>query len=266
MSKIVNIKNLSEQLCLLEIKLSGTIDNPLPGQYIVLHSNPTDTGIALPVLKTNSSRETISVMLTSDAERQEELKSTESKLWLEGPFGKPFQTGQFGSVLCVSGLESMIPIYPVLAALRASGNHISYILTGSAGQDLILENEIRTISDNFISRDAACPRRTSQMMQQALSSRKFDQVFVIGSAQTIRDAFTVRTVSNIPVQAMLYLKGEAQKSLHGIFRVNVCANASALCVDGHNFNAFYAGFDDLVRRFPDQPTIGQTRKILSLQF
>jgi NAD(P)H-flavin reductase len=266
MSKIVNIKDLSEQLCLLEIRHSGTINTPLPGQYIILHASPNDLGIALPVLKTNPTRETISVILSCVPERVEQLKNTSNAVWLEGPYGKPFQTGQFGSVLCISDQESMIPLYPVLAALRASGNHISYILNGSAGQELILENEIRTISDNFISRDAACPRRTSQMIQQALGSRKFDQVFVVGSAQTIRDAFTVRTVSNIPVQAMLYLKEEAQKSLHGIFRVNVCGNACALCVDGHNFNAFYAGFDDLVRRFPDQTLIDQSRKKLSLQF
>jgi len=142
----------------------------------------------------------------------------------------------------------MISIYPVLAALRAAGNLITCLLTGTSGDDQILENEIRNLSDYFINTERN-PRRTSQVLEQTLRVQKYDQVFTIGSAKTIRETLTVCTATGTEAQSMLCLNEKTQKGLHGIYRVSICGNTRALCVDGYNFNAYFTSFEEMVKRF-----------------
>jgi len=253
-SKIVSRKNLSEQLYKLEIKPSGTFNTFNPGQYVILRTT-NGAAITLPIVKTDVSRETLTVIAPSIPEKLSALLNpcpTHIELELEGPFGEPFRIEKFGSVLCVANQESLIPLYPVLVALRAAGNQVTCLLTETASDDLFLENELRNISDNFISNTENTPRRASQLMEQTLRRQKYDQVLAIGSAKTIREICTVCTTTSTPVQAMLYLNEQNLKGRHGIFRVSICANTRALCVDGYNFNAYYMSFEELVKRFGNE--------------
>lgn len=251
-SKIVTRKTLSEHLYKLEIKPSGAFNTPKPGQYIILRTMPDGATITLPVIKTDSSRETLTVIASWIPEKLIALLDpclSGIQIDMEGPFGQPFRIEKFGSVLCVANQESMIPLYPVLTALRAAGNQITCLITGAIDNDQILEHEIRNISDDFISSAGGNSRRSSQVLEQTLRTRKYDQVFAIGSAKTIRETCTVCTVTGTPVQAMLFLNEKTQNGLHGIFRVSICGNTRALCVDGYNFNAYYTSFEEMVKRF-----------------
>jgi len=249
--KIITRKTLSDNLYKLEIKPSGTFVIPKPGKYIILRVLPDGVAITLPVIKTDSGRETLTVLASSIPETLTALVNpclSGIQIEMEGPFGQPFQIEKFGAVLCVVNQESMISIYPVLAALRAAGNLITCLLTGTSGDDKILENEIRNLSDNFINTEGN-PRQSSQVLEQTLRAQKYDQVFAIGSAKTIRETFTVCTATGTEAQSMLCLKEKTQKGLHGIYRVSICGNTRALCVDGYNFNAYYTSFDEMVKRF-----------------
>jgi NAD(P)H-flavin reductase len=212
---------------------------------------PNGAAITLPVIKTDSGRETLTVLASSIPEKLTALVNpclSGIQIDMEGPFGQSFHIEKFGSVLCVVNQESMISLYPVLAALRTAGTQITCMLTGTGGYDQILENEIRNLSDHFINTEGN-PRRSSQILEQTLRTQKYDQVFAIGSAKTIREIFTVCTATGIAAQAMLFLNEKTQKGLHGIFRVSICGNTRALCVDGYNFNAYYTSFEEMVKRF-----------------
>ena len=249
--KIINRKTLSGNLFKLEIKPSGAFVAPLPGQYIVLRIQPDGGAITLPVVKADSGRETLTVLTTFIPETLSVLVNpclTGIQIEMEGPFGQPFQIEKFGTVLCVVNQESMISLYPVLAALRAVGNQITCMLTGTGGDVQILEYEIRNLSDHFIITEGN-PRRSSQILEQTLRTQKYDQVFAIGSAKTIRETFTVCTATGTTAQFMLYLNEKTQKGQHGIYRVSICGNTRALCVDGYNFNAYYTSFEEIVKRF-----------------
>jgi NAD(P)H-flavin reductase len=249
--KIITRKKLSENLYKLEIKPSGIFIAPKPGQYIILRAVPDGSAITLPVIKADSSREVLTVLVPSIPEKLSALVnpcSPDIQIDLEGPFGQPFQIEKFGVVLCVVNQESLIPLYPVLTALRAAGNQITCILAGASGNDQILENEIRNVSDNFINTEENSPR-SSLVLGQTLRTQKYDQVFVIGSAKTIRETCNVSKATGTTTQAMLFLNEKTRKGLHGIYRVSICGNARAICVDGYNFNAYYTGFEEMVNRF-----------------
>lgn len=247
-SQIVTRKSLSEQIVKLEIRIPETWDKPQPGQYIILRINPDDEGVFLPVVKVDSSRETLTVIVSSLPERFAVILNPcvfGNQVNLDGPFGQAFRIEKYDSVLCVSDQDSMIPTYPVLSALRAAGNHVTTLLTGPASNESVVENEIRSISDDFMIGNQSI----RHSIERILITRKINQVFVIGSASTIRDTCSAFRASNSLVQAMLFLHGQNQKGLHGIFRVSICGFSRSICVDGHNFNAYYSDFDELVRRF-----------------
>ena len=263
-SKIVSRKDLSEQFCRLEIKTSGAFSFLQPGQYIILRMKSDGAGITLPVVKVDSGRETLTVITSFIPEELTALRNpcaSGNDVELEGPFGQSFQVENYGSVLCISDRDGAISLLPVLSALKANGNHILSLLTGPVSKDQIIGNEIRNISDDFVELTDATSGEISRLVEQNLRMRKIDHVFVIGSAQTIRDAHSVYTVSNTPVQTMLYLGDQTRNGQHGIFRVSVCGNARSLCVDGYNFNAYYTNFDELIRRLGDHEA--QSRKKLS---
>lgn len=250
-SKIITRKTLSENLYKLEIKPSGTFIAPKPGQYIILRVEPGGAAITLPVVKTDSGRETLTVFASSVPEGLLSLVDpclSGISIEMEGPYGQPFQIKKFGAVMCVVNQESLISLYPVLAALRSAGNQITCMLIGTGADDHILENEIRNLSDHFINTEGN-PRRSSQVLEQTLRTQKYDQVFAIGSAKLIRETFTVCTATSTAAQSMLFLNEKTQKGLHGIYRVSICGNTRALCVDGYNFNAYYTSFEEMVKRF-----------------
>lgn len=253
-SKIVSRKKISEHSYTLEIKPSGAFNTFNPGQYIILRTTNGDT-ITLPIVKADASRETLTVIAPSVPEKLSALLNPcpiHIELELEGPFGEPFRIEHFGTVLCVVSPESMIPLYPVLVALRAAGNHITCLLSGTAGDDQFLENELRSLSDVFVCTTNQDSRHAQQVLGQTLGSRKYDQIFVLGSAKTIRETCTIYTATATQVQAMLYLNEQNQQGQHGIFRVSICANTRAVCVDGYNFNAYYMSFEELVKRFESE--------------
>lgn len=265
-SQIVTRKCLSEQLVKLEIRVPEMGDYPQPGQYIILRMNPGEEGITLPVVKVDSNRGTLTVIAPSLPERFASLPDSYisgTPVDLSGPFGQAFQIEKQESVLCVSDYENIIPVYPILSALRTAGNHVTFFLTEPANIEPVIENEIRNISDDYI---AGIPS-ARQTIERILITRKITSVYVIGSAYTIRETCLACRVGNAKVQAMLCLNEQNQRGLHGVFRVSICGNSRSICVDGHNFNAYYSDFDELIRRFGNSSTstANRTKEKFSLQ-
>lgn len=265
-SQIVTRKSLSEQLVKLEIKAPAIGNQPQPGQYLILRMNPGEKGITLPVVKVDLNRGTLTVIASTLPERFALLLDSSlpgTPVDLAGPFGQAFLIEKQGSVLCVSDQEGLIPMYPVLSALRAAGNHVTTILTETSGIEPVIENEIRNVSDDFIAGGPSA----RQTLERSLITRKVNQVFVVGSAQTIGETCSACRAGNVPVQAMLFLNEQNQLGLHGIFRISICGSSRSICVDGHNFNAYYSDFDELVRRFGNNSTSATNRakEKLSLQ-
>lgn len=252
MSKIITRKPLSEQLYQMEIKPSGTFVNPLPGQYVILRKKPNGAAISLPVIKSDTGRETLTLIAESLPGDLADLRnpcSSGNEVELEGPFGQAFHIEKFGSVVCVTDRDGLLSLYPALKALNQAKNQVSIILSGIEEIEPIIETEIRSLCDELILTGVAPGRKTAYQLERIMMSRKIDQVFVTGAAETVRDTISVCTVNKTPVQAVLCLSQKNLSGKHGFFRVSVCENTRSLCVDGYNFNAYYSGFDEMIRRF-----------------
>ncbi len=265
-SKMISQTTLSEQLVKLEIKTTGKFEYVGLGQYVILHLLTKKASVTLPVFKNEPSRETLAMLIPANEELAAEfLQATanSNQVEMEGPFGQPFRIENFGSVLCVASYDCMIPLLPVISALRAAGNKITCLLTQNPGTKQLPESEIRRNADHWIATDEN-QRRSAQLLEQTIRTQKFDQVIAIGHTRTIRETSTICTATRTPVQLMLFLREQNLQGKHGIFRVSVCGKTHSVCVDGYNFNAHYVSFDDVAKRFGNDSSALKTADRLTL--
>jgi NAD(P)H-flavin reductase len=175
---------------------------------------------------------------------------------IDGPHGKQVRIENLGKVLCISRGLGVLFLYPILASLRASGNRIVSVLSAQTKDRIIFETEIRAISDEVIiltddgsygEKDPFC-----HVVGKVLRNNRFDQVYTVGCAKTVKETFALTQKYNTPTQAILHLGKSGENRLTGIFNVNICGSAKSVCVDGLNFNAYYQNLEEMARRFGNE--------------
>lgn len=273
MNKIIAKRSISDSLVKLEIRTDTAKIEFYPGQYVNLRNKKNDAAIALPVVKADSDRETITVIVSATDDNSRNLAGliVGSELFaIDGPLGDRAQIGNYGTVLCIGRGQGIVGLLPVLVALRAAGNQIITILSARTAEGIILENEVKAISEEVITlTDDGSYGEKEQVchsMGKLLRYRKFDHVLAVGSPKTIKETCSVTTKYNVPSQAVLYLDKSAENKMHGIFKVSILGSAKAVCVDGHNFNAYFANLEEMVKRFVTEDietsrTISVSKKI-----
>jgi glutamate synthase (NADPH/NADH) small chain len=256
MNKIIAKKYVSENLVKLEIKTSIAASEIKPGQYLIFRIEETGPRIPLSTSKTDIEKETLTVFvpITDISTRKLANLNVGSQLFgIDGPFGYPMKMENFGTVLCVCRGLGIAPILPALTSLRASGNRVVTIMSAQTKEGIILEPEIRAVSDDVLvlTEDGSWGDKGTicQEMRKILTYSNIKHVFVTGSAQTIKESCSLTRKYNIPTQAILYSGKPDESGLNGVFRVSICCNGKSVCVDGDNFNAYYNDFEELVKRF-----------------
>ncbi|HAQ19364.1 MAG TPA: hypothetical protein DCR40_09065 [Prolixibacteraceae bacterium] len=262
MNKIIAKKRISDEVVKFEIRTSIAINEIRIGHYVILQDEKGEHEISVPVVKTDPEKETITVIVHSanDAAKHfAELNPGNEIVGIEGPFGYPAQIENFGNVLCIGREQGIVPLLPVLTSLHAAGNRIITILSSPTKEGIILENEIKAISDEVITLtdDGSYGEKGSvcQVMTQTMRTNIMNQVIAFGPATTIQITCAHTIKYNIPTQAILYLKNAGKNTGHGIFKVSICGSTRVVCVDGYNFNAYYPNFGEMIKRFGHEEEI-----------
>ncbi len=256
MNKIIAKKSLSEDLVKFEIRTPIAINEIKPGRYVLLIVEKDEPGIPVSVVKTNPEKETITVLVhVADkySQRLADLNQGSDIFAVNGPFGYPLPIEKFGTVLCVSRGCGIVMLLPILASLHAAGNRIITILSAQTQEGVLLQNEIKAVSDEVIAitNNEISGEKSSlcQTLTQTLKTNKIDHVFVVGSATTIKNTCVHAIKYNVPTQAILYINKTTTKTGHGIYKVTVSGTSRAVCVDGYDFNAWYPNLEEMIRRF-----------------
>lgn len=256
MNKIVAKRNVSENLVKLEIKASGAIRAIKPGQYVIFRIDENGPRIPLSVIKVNNERETITVLVhvTDNGSQQLATMNDGNSLFgIDGPFGIPVKTENFGTVLCIGRGLGIVSMLPVLNSLSASGNKVIAVLSANSKEGILLETEISAASYEalILTEDGSLGEKGSicHTLRKIQTDSAINQVFAFGSAKMIKESYSLTRRHNIPMQAVLYSGRTVESGLNSIFRVIVCTDGKTLCVDGVNFNAYYNSFEELIQRF-----------------
>ncbi len=170
-----------------------------------------------------------------------------------GPLGIPTGIENLGHVVVIGGGVGAALIYPWVRALKKRGNHVVTILGARTAELLLLEQELRELSDELhISTDdgsSGIKGFTSDILMNLLGKgRKFDLVMAAGPVPMMRavaEATRPHRMKTIVSLNPIMVDGTG---MCGGCRVAVGSEIKFACVDGPEFDAHQVDFKELMNR------------------
>ena len=101
-----------------------------------------------------------------------------------GPLGQPTHIENFGKVICVGGGVGVAPMHPIAQAMKAAGNDVTIIIGARTKELVILEDEMRRITDDVIvvTDDGSYGRKAlvTEPLKEMMQTERVDMVVAIG--------------------------------------------------------------------------------------
>jgi len=177
----------------------------------------------------------------------------ESILDVVGPLGQPTHIEKYGTVICVGGGIGKAPLFPIAEALKKAGNYVISIV-GARGKDLIiLEDELRVVSDELIvcTDDGSHGRMalvTEPLREILESGKNIDLCVAIGPVVMMKFVCQVTKEYDIPTVVSLNSLMVDGTGMCGCCRVTIGGETKFTCVDGPEFDGHQVDWELLTKR------------------
>jgi ferredoxin--NADP+ reductase len=170
-----------------------------------------------------------------------------------GPLGKPSDIANFGTVVVMGGGVGTAMAYPTAAALKRAGNRVITILGGRNKDLVLLETEMREVSDSvFVTTDDGSYGDkglvTDRLRQLIENGTRIDQVLAVGPIPMMRAVADMTRKERIRTMVSLNPIMIDGTGMCGGCRVLVEGKSEFACVDGPEFDAHRVDFAILVQR------------------
>jgi len=255
--KIIESKELAKQIKLFVIHAPKVAKACKPGQFIILKINESGERIPLTIYDYDSENETVSIIFQEVGKTTKQLGKLKPGDYIQdfvGPLGKPMKVdNSHKRIFCVGGGVGVAPVYPKAKALKNSGAEIISII-GSRSKDLIiLEEEMKTISNQlYICTDDGSYGEhgfVTQVLDRLLQTQpKPDLVIAIGPLPMMKASCKVTQKFNIPTLVSLNSIMVDGTGMCGSCRVTIGGKTKFVCVDGPTFDGHLVDFDELMLR------------------
>ena len=227
-----------------------------PGQFVILRLYEKGERIPLTIADADPERGTITIISQNVGKSTaylEQMKVSDEILDVVGPLGHPTHIELYGHVVCIGGGIGIAPLYPVVQGMKNAGNRVTSIIGARTKDLLILEEEMRNVSDDLaISTDDGSYGEkgfVSDILKKRVESgERFDQAVVIGPVPMMRVMALLTKSYNIPTVVSLNSIMVDGTGMCGACRVTVDGTTKFTCVDGPEFDGFQVDFDELMHR------------------
>jgi ferredoxin--NADP+ reductase len=227
-----------------------------PGQFVILRLYEEGERIPLTIEKSDSMRGTINMVVQSIGKTTHLLNSLEAGdciLDVVGPLGKPSEIAKFGTVVIMGGGVGTAMAYPTAAALKQAGNRVLTIIGGRTKDLVILEAEMREVSDAVMvtTDDGSYADKglvTDKLHQLIENGTRIDLVIAVGPIPMMKAVAEVTRKENIRTIVSLNPIMIDGTGMCGGCRVLIDGKSEFACVDGPEFEAHRVDFAVLVQR------------------
>jgi len=227
-----------------------------PGQFVILRVNERGERFPLTLVDWNPNEGTIVLIFQEVGVSTRKLGKLEVGDYIEdivGPLGNPTDVEKYGEVAVIGGGVGTALIYPWVRALKEAGNRIVTILGARNVSLLLLEDKLRSISDElYISTDdgtKGVKGFTSDVLKSLLEQgRKFDLVMAAGPVPMMRAVAEVTRPYKIKTVVSLNPIMVDGTGMCGGCRVTIGGETKFACVDGPEFDAHQVDFRELMNR------------------
>lgn len=226
------------------------------GQFVVFRLNEMGERVPLTIVDSDNNDGTITIIM------QEVGKSTamlgnmipgDMILDVVGPLGKPTHIENFGIAVCVGGGIGTAPVYPIAKALKEAGNKVISIIGARNKSLLILEKEMRAVSDemHITTDDGSYGHHgfVTQVLQNLIDEGvKIGLVVGIGPVPMMRAVGNTTKPYSIPTVVSLNPIMVDGTGMCGACRVTVGGKTQFVCVDGPEFDGHQVDYAELILR------------------
>jgi ferredoxin--NADP+ reductase len=226
------------------------------GQFVILRVYAYGERIPLTIADSDAGRGTVTIIVQGIGKTTKllnQLGAGDAVLDLVGPLGTPSDVRLFGTVVVIGGGVGAAIAYPTARAVHEAGNRVLSILGGRTRELVILESEIRAISDELhVTTDDGSHGRKGLVIdplkEMITAGTKIDLVLAIGPVRMMQAVAEVTRPHHIHTVVSLNSLMVDGTGMCGGCRIITSGGAKFACVDGPEFDAHTVDFDVLAQR------------------
>lgn len=253
---IVNKKIISDTICEFEIYAPLIAAKAKAGQFIILRAEELGERVPVTLVDWNREKGTITAIIQAIGKSTalfNSLQKSEKFLSVAGPLGTALEIKNYGTVAVVGGGVGIAEILPIAKAFKQAGSKIVSVLGARTKSLLILEDEMKAVSDIMVIATDDGSYGMKGMVTDALKAlheqgEKINAGFIIGPIPMMK--FTAKLMKELGIKPFaslnpIMLDGTG---MCGCCRVVVDGETKFACVDGPMFEASNIDFDNLIKR------------------
>jgi ferredoxin/flavodoxin---NADP+ reductase len=226
------------------------------GQFVIVRVHAQGERIPLTIADSDPVRGTITLIVQGigkTTKLMNLLEGGDAILDLVGPLGQASEVRRYGTVVVIGGGVGTAIAYPTAKAMKQAGNHVIAIVGARTRELVILEPEIRAISDEVVitTDDGSYGQKgfvTDTLKALIDGGRTIDLVLAIGPVPMMRAIAGVTRPSGIKTIVSLNSLMVDGTGMCGGCRIITTEGARFACVDGPEFDAHTVDFDVLAQR------------------
>ncbi len=227
------------------------------GQFVIIRIREGGERIPLTIADADRARGTIAIVVQAVGKTTNELNSLEAGQAVTdvaGPLGQPTHIEPGSRVCCVGGGIGTAVVLPIARALRQAGGHVVSILGARTRDLIILEDDVRALSDACVvtTDDGSYGQKglVTDALREAIATaaEPFDEVIAVGPLPMMRAVCDLTRPLGLKTIVSLNPVMVDGTGMCGGCRVSIGGEPKFVCVDGPEFDGHLVDFGELTAR------------------
>lgn len=255
MYKIINKEQFSENVFRIDVEAPLIAKARKAGHFVIIRIDENGERIPLTIAGSDIEKGTITLVVQKIGVSSTKLCALNVGDYVAdvvGPLGKATHIEKFGTVVCACGGVGTAPMLPIAEAMKKAGNKVIAVLAARTKDLVILEDEVRKVSDEVIIMTDDGSYGTKGLVTNGVESiinrEKVDLCVTIGPAIMMKFVSLLTAKYNVPTVASLNTIMVDGTGMCGACRVSVGGETKFVCVDGPEFDAHKVNFDEMMSR------------------
>ncbi len=263
MYKILDAKELTTNIYLMEVEAKRVAASALPGQFVIVRTDENSERIPLTICDYDREKGTVTIVFQivgAGTQMMSALKAGDSFHDFVGPLGcasefckEPLEELKKKNILFVAGGVGAAPVYPQVKWLHEQGVNADVIVGSKTKDLLILEKEMEAVAGNlYVTTDDGSYGRSGMVTQTikdlVAEGKKYDVCVAIGPMIMMKFVCLLTKELEIPTIVSLNPIMVDGTGMCGACRVTVGDQVKFACVDGPEFDGHLVDFDEAMTR------------------
>lgn len=256
MFPILETKEIAKNVFFQRIRAPRIARKRMAGQFLVIRRGEDGERIPLTIVDADPREESVTVIFQAVGKSTtafSRLSAGDVYTDVVGPLGHPTHIEKFGNVVGIGGGIGAAPLLPIAAAIREAGNRLITVLGARTKDLLILEDELRAVSDaiTVTTDDGSYAEKgfvTTALQGMIDRGEKIDLCIAIGPLPMMRAVTEVTRPHGIRTVVSLNPIMLDATGMCGACRVTIDGETRFACVDGPEFDGHKVDFKELMLR------------------